>query len=94
MTDIDKTSPNAVRVRQIMRSRAISVFEKADEFTEAVHRLAHEVSQADHLVDGDREDTQELIDDLRAAELAIARIKAKAGLIARRTKTSTTITVL
>lgn len=93
MTDYDKTSPNAVAYRDRMRSTAIDVFEKTDSLQDAVQWLVNEVSRASHLVDGDREDTQELIDDLNAAQAALARIKAKAGLISCRTKTTTEMVI-
>jgi hypothetical protein len=93
MTDYDLTSPNAVAYRDRMRSTAIDVFEKTDALQDAVAWLVNEVSRADHLVDGDREDTQELMADLRAAQATLARIKDKAGLVSRRTTTTTKMVI-
>jgi hypothetical protein len=93
MTDYDLTSPNAVAYRDRMRSTAIDVFEKTDALQDAVQWLINEVSRAEHLVDGDREDTQELMADLNVAQVTLARIKAKAGLISQRTKTTTEMVI-
>ena len=93
MANYDLTSPNAVAYRDRMRGQAIDVFERTDALQDSVQWLVNEVSRASHLVDGDREDTQELIDDLNAAQAALARIKAKAGLISRRTKTTTEMAI-
>ena len=81
-----KTSINGKIVRSKIRAKAIVVHDISDELDQAVRWLAHEANQAVHLIDGDREDTHELISDLEAARTMIARIQAKAGTIARRTK--------
>lgn len=93
MTEYDKTSPNAVAYRDRMRTQAIDVFERTDALQDAVAWLTNEVSRAEHLVDGNREDTQELIADLRAAQASLDRIKAKAGLISQRTITTTPMAI-
>lgn len=93
MTEYDLTSPNAVAYRDRMRAQAIDVFEKTDALQDAAAWLVHEMDRAAHLVDGDRENTQELIDDLRAAQATLARLKHKAGLVSRRTKTATEMAI-
>lgn len=85
-TQIDKTSPNAVAVRGDIRRIAVEVYEKSDELSDFIELLANRIDRAAHLVDGDREDTHELAHDLRAAAEMLARVQAKAGLVARRTK--------
>lgn len=86
MATIDKTSPNAVAVRGIIHDRAASAFLNAGHLEDSLHWLTHEASKGLHLIDGDREQIEELITDLEAAEAAVARIKSKAALITRRTK--------
>ena len=93
MTDYDLTSPNAVAYRDRMRAQAIAVFEKTDSLQDTAAWLVHEMERAAHLVDGDREDTQELIRDLRAAQATLDRLKTKAGLISQRTKTTTEMVI-
>lgn len=86
MTTIDKTSPNAVAVRGIIYDRAASVYLAAGNLERTLQWLTHEANKGSHLIDGDREQIEELITDLEAAEAAVARIKSKAALISRRTK--------
>jgi hypothetical protein len=93
MTDYDKTSPNAVIYRDRVRATAIDVFQKTDSLQDAIAWLANHMDRAEHLIDGDREDTEELIYDLRAAQATLARIKDKAALVSRRTKTTTEMVI-
>lgn len=88
-TEFDKTSPNAVAVRDDIRAQAIDVFERTDALQDAVAFLVARMNRAVHLVDGDREDVHELMADLNAAQATLARLKDKAGLVSRRTKTTT-----
>jgi hypothetical protein len=94
MTTIDKTSPNAVAYRDRMRKLAIEVFDGADKLGRKMNHLACSVSNATHLIDGDREDTDELVSDLYALSELLRRVEAKATLVARRTKTTTPVEAL
>jgi ABC-type transporter Mla subunit MlaD len=93
MTEYDKTSPNAVAYRDRVRATAIDVFEKTDALQDAVAWLANNMDRAAHLIDGDREDVEEMIYDLRATQEMLSRLKAKAGMISRRSKTTTEMVI-
>lgn len=94
MTQYDKTSPNAVAFRDQVRQIAIDTFDAADKLQRKMNYLASKITSGSHLIDGEREEIDELVSDLTAMSEMVARIEAKAGLVARRTKTSTTITIL
>jgi len=85
MTTIDKTSPNAVAYRDRTRKLAIDVFDSADKLSRKMNQLASSVGSATHLIDMDREDTEELVSDLYALSILLRRVEAKATLVARRT---------
>lgn len=94
MTTIDKTSPNAVAYRDRTRKLAIEVFDRADQLGRKMNQLASSVGSATHLIDMDREDTEELASDLYALSELLRRVEAKATLVARRTQTTTPVEAL
>lgn len=72
--------------RAQVREAAVNAFEVLGEAAGRVELLSDLLTGGIGALDGDVEDNFELQDDLRAAIDVLARIKAKAGLAARRSR--------